>query len=246
MLKELSNPYRRAPSVPLRFPHYQDRNHQVIRANAVITHAIRRYPPVAKNLSSDARPLRIPLRFLLRVIPNDPDRRAFFASTKALAKNLGARVTHPRWTSYGALEVDVFAPSLQDFGLFTSVMEPLAKVEFTRNLDEPPRFQPKEKIIEEAVGYFNAERYWECHEALEGVWRAAKGKEKLLVQGIILVCAAMVHEQRGENDIALGIFRRALPQISWKEQSYCGIDIRQLRKRMEVSIARGALSPFRI
>ncbi|MDA4117917.1 MAG: DUF309 domain-containing protein [Thaumarchaeota archaeon] len=180
------------------------------------------------------------------MIPKEHDKQAFFASSKALAKNLGARVTHPRWTSYGALEIDVFTPSVQDFELFTSVVEPLAEVEFTRNLDEPPRFQTKEKIIEEAVGYFNSERYWECHEVLEGVWRPAKGKEKPLVQAIILICAAQVHEQRGETDVALSIYRRALPQISWEEKSYYGIDIPRLRKKVEDAIEKGAVSPVRI
>ena len=186
------------------------------------------------------------MRFLLRGIPKELDRQAFFSSVKALAKNLGARVTHPRWTSYGALEVDVFTPTVQDFELFTSVVEPLAKIEFTRNLDESPRFQTKEKIIEEAVGYFNSERYWECHETLEGVWRPAKGKEKLLVQAIILVCAAQVHEQRGESDVALSIYRRASPQISWEEKSYYVIDVPRLRKQVEASIAKGVVLPFRI
>jgi hypothetical protein len=186
------------------------------------------------------------LRFLLRAIPNEPGRQGFLGSVKSLAKNLGARVTHPRWTSYGALEIDVFTPTAQDFELFTSVVEPLAKIEFTRNLDKPPRFQTKEKIIEEAVGYFNSERYWECHETLEGVWRPAKGKEKLLVQAIILVCAAQVHEQRGEGDVALGIYRRALPQISWEEKSYYGIDVPRLRKQVEASIAKGVVLPLKI
>ena len=186
------------------------------------------------------------MRFLLRAVPKAPDRQAFLDSAKALAKDLGARVTHPRWTSYGALEVDVFSPSLQDFDLFTSVLEPLAKVEFSRNLDEPPKFQTKEKVIEEAVRYFNAERYWECHETLEGVWRPAKGEERLLVQGMILICAAMVHEQRGESDVALSIYRRALPQIAWKEKAYFGIDVSRLRKKLEGCIAKGTFPPFRI
>jgi uncharacterized protein len=189
---------------------------------------------------------QVPLRFLIRMIPNELDRQGFFAAVKGLAKNLGARVTHPRWTSYGGLEVDVFVPSAQDFELFASVVEPLAKVEFTKNLDQAPLFQSKEKIIEEAVGYFNAERYWECHETLEGVWRPAKGEEKKLVQAIILVCAALVHEQRGERDVALGIYKRALPQIVWEEKTYHGIDIAGFRKNVERSLAKGEASPFKV
>jgi hypothetical protein len=185
-------------------------------------------------------------RFLLRVVPNEPDRQRFLSSLKSLGGSLGASVKHPRWTSYGALEIDVFAPSVQDFQLFVATLEPLSKIEFTKNLDDVPPFKPKDEVLEEAKGYFNAERYWECHETLESVWRPAKGDEKSLVQGIILVCAALVHEQRGERDVALGIYRRALPQIAWSGRTYQGIDIPRLRRNVESSLAKGELPPFKI
>ncbi len=186
------------------------------------------------------------LRFLLGVLPNESDRSGFLASLKAIGHSLGAGVKHPRWTSYGGLEVDVFTPALQDFQLFVAALEPLAKIEFTKNLDEAPPFKPKEEVLDEAKGYFNSERYWECHETLESVWRPAKGEEKSLVQAIILVCAALVHEQRGERDVALGIYRRALPQIVWSERSYQGVDVPRLRRNVARSLERGELPPFKI
>ena len=185
-------------------------------------------------------------RFLVRVVPGDDDRRRSLRSIEAIGGTIGASVKHPRWTSYGALEVDVFTPSVQDFETFVAAVEPLSKVEFTRSLDEPPRFQPNEEIVEEAVRYFNSERYWECHETLEALWRPSKGEERSLVQGIILVCAALVHEQRGERDVALGIYRRALPQLEWREREYHGVDISRLRRNVERSLAKGEPSPFKI
>jgi len=186
------------------------------------------------------------LRFLVRLLPGEPDRHAFLLSVKGIAKALGARVTHPRWTSYGALEIDVFDPSVGDLQLFVASLEPLARAEFTKNLDEASAFKAKEEILEEARGYFNSERYWECHEVLESVWRPAKGEEKSLVQAIILVCAALVHEQMGEREVALGIYRRALPQIAWREREYHAIDVPRLRREVERSLDRGELPPFRI
>jgi hypothetical protein len=153
-------------------------------------------------------------RFLLPVIPNEPDSQGLLASLTAIGGSLGASVKLPRWTSYGALEL-------------------LSKVEFAKNLDEAPPFKPEEEFLEETVGYFNSERYWECHETLESVWRPAKGDEKSLVQGIILVCAALVHEQRREPSVALGIYRHALPPISWQERRYYSIDIPSLRGNVE-------------
>ena len=185
-------------------------------------------------------------RFLLRTIPKEPDRQSFLGSMKAIGGSLGASVKHPRWTSYGALEVDVFTASAQDFQVFLAAIEPLSKVEIFKNLDEVPPFKPKKEILKEAIGLFNSERYWECHETLESVWRPAKGEEKKLVQAIILVCAALVHEQRGERDVALGIYRRALPLIAWDERRYHGIDVPDLRRNVERSLETGVLSPFRV
>ena len=180
------------------------------------------------------------------MLPNEPDRGSFLASVKTIGHSLGASVKHPRWTSYGALEVDVFVPSAEDFQLLLAALEPLAKAEFTKNLDEAPPFKEKEEVLEEARGYFNTERYWECHETLESVWRPAKGEEKSLVQAVILVCAALVHEQRGERDVALGIYKRALPQIKWQERAYHGIDVPRLRRNVERSLEKGELPPFKI
>jgi len=185
-------------------------------------------------------------RSLIRLVPDEGARAAFLAAIKSIGGSLGVAVKHPRWTSYGALEVDVFTPSVQDFDFFVATLEPLAKVEFTKNLDEVPPFKPKAEVLAEAVRYFNSERYWECHETLESVWRPAKGEEKRLVQGVILVCAALVHEQRGEREVALGIYRRALPQISWPERRYYGIDVPGLRKNVERSLAEGELLPFKV
>lgn len=185
-------------------------------------------------------------RFLFRVVPHDTDRQEFLRSIKALGNNLGATVKHPRWTSYGALELDAFTPTEQDFEVFVAALEPLSKVEFTKSLDAAPTFRTKEKVIEEGVGYFNSERYWEAHETLENIWRPAEGDEKKLLQAVILVSAALVHEQRGERDVALQIYRRALPQIAWPERNYHGVDIPRLRKHIEDSIAKGEVSPFKI
>ena len=43
--------------------------------------------------------------------------------------------------------------------------------------------------------------FGECHEALEGAWKQSIGDEKELIQGLILVAAALVHYQKDENAI---------------------------------------------
>src|SRR5260370_12033685 len=110
-----------------------------MRSSPTCSHAVpRSQKPIFRWLSEGATLKR--LRFLLRAVPNDADRQRFFNSLKSIGGSLGASLKHPRWTSYGALEVDAFTPSTQDFELLVAAIEPIADIEFTKNLDEPPAF----------------------------------------------------------------------------------------------------------
>jgi hypothetical protein len=87
------------------------------------------------------------------------------------------------------------------------------------------RHMEKDKAIKRAVQLFNDERYWEAHEALEYVWKNAKGIEKEILNGIILVAAAFVHDQKDEPDICVSILRRAVKKLNAVRGSYHEIDI---------------------
>jgi len=90
----------------------------------------------------------------------------------------------------------------------------------------------KENAIEYAKSLFNDERYWECHEALEGVWKKEVGDEKNLLQGIILTCAAFVHSQKDEDDICLSILGRAMEKLQSVTGIYYGIDMDRFKKQV--------------
>jgi hypothetical protein len=93
---------------------------------------------------------------------------------------------------------------------------------------------------------FNSERYWECHEVLEGLWRQKKGEEKRLLQGMILVCAAFVHHQKGEEDVALGVMRRAADQLEYSSESYGGFDVLGMKRNVQDLLKARRLSVFRV
>jgi len=186
------------------------------------------------------------MRFLVRLVPLGWERLPFLSAVRSVAANLGARAVNPKWTSYGALEMDVFAPSRQDFQVVLAALEPLGRVEFTTDLQAPPRFLPRDDAIREAVSLFDAERFWEAHEVLESQWRASEGDEKRLLQGLILVCAAFVHHQKGEEEVALGIVRRALPLLVWEGDLYHRIDVSALRERLSREPGIGSLSLFEV
>ena len=104
----------------------------------------------------------------------------------------------------------------------------------------------KEKAISEGVDYFNNERFWECHEILEGVWKNCDGYEKFLVQGLILVAAGLVHYQKDEDTICISIFNRALEKLENSNGEYYNIDIDKIKKTITEMINSKDVSSFLI
>jgi predicted metal-dependent hydrolase len=104
----------------------------------------------------------------------------------------------------------------------------------------------KEEAVEKGRDYFNDERFWECHETLEGVWKKSYKEEKDLVQGIILVAAAFVHYQKNENEICLSILRRAIEKIGNASGKYHKIDVDVLRNKVLEIIHSGTIKTFTI
>ncbi|MFM8658774.1 MAG: DUF309 domain-containing protein [Candidatus Nitrosotenuis sp.] len=90
----------------------------------------------------------------------------------------------------------------------------------------------KDEGVQKGISYFNDERFWEAHEVLEGVWKKSYEGEKELVQGIILIAAALVHFQKAENLICLSILKRAEEKLSRSGGMYHDIDVDQMRKKL--------------
>jgi len=149
-----------------------------------------------------------------------------------VVKQFGGDVGNLRVSSY-AIELDVLLESksnLQDTvqGLEAS----LGRLLTLRELDTPVTQLDVNEEIRNGVELFNSERYWESHEALEYAWRKASGSEKEVLQGVILVAAALVHLQKDEREVALSVMQRALEKLSGKESVYFEMDIEDLRNEL--------------
>ncbi len=103
---------------------------------------------------------------------------------------------------------------------------------------------PKDTAMAQGIEYFNGERFWECHESLEGVWKECYEGEKDLVQGVILVAAGLVHYQKNRDDICLSIFGRAQRKLSTCTGMYYDIDVDSLRDRLDHMMRTGTISTF--
>jgi len=90
----------------------------------------------------------------------------------------------------------------------------------------------KSQLIKDGIFYFNNERFWESHESLEGAWKQSTSDEKELIQGLILVAAALVHYQKYENTICLSVLGRALKKLHNKSGEYYQINIDKVKQKI--------------
>lgn len=123
-------------------------------------------------------------------------------------------------------------------------MKPIGELDHAKHVVEEEI--PKEDAIQDGISYFNNERFWECHEVLEGVWKKCYEGEKDLVQGIILVAAALVHFQKNEDDICISILNRALNKLANSSGKYYNIDVDILRSKVNQIITSRQIFTFSI
>jgi hypothetical protein len=126
------------------------------------------------------------------------------------------------------IEFDV-ASEKADLEPLVERLSPIGEIDNVRHVVE--EHIEKDKGIQDGIFYFNNERFWECHEAFEGVWNQCYGREKELVQGIILVAVAFAHEQENEESIGIGMLRRALEKLGTSPSMYYSIDVDRIRKK---------------
>ena len=125
------------------------------------------------------------------------------------------------------IEFDVAAEKV-DLDPLVEKLSPIGEIDNVRHVVE--EHLDKDKGLEDGIFYFNNERFWECHEAFEGVWNQCYGREKELVQGIILVAVAFAHEQENEERIGIGMLKRALDKLGTSPSMYHSIDVDRIRK----------------
>jgi predicted metal-dependent hydrolase len=75
----------------------------------------------------------------------------------------------------------------------------------------------------EGIELFNRAAFFEAHEALEDVWRAAPEAEKRFLQGLIQVAVALYHHGNGNSLGARSVLRRAWRNLSRYPEGHGGI-----------------------
>jgi uncharacterized protein len=93
---------------------------------------------------------------------------------------------------------------------------------------------------------FNRGEFFDAHEVLEDVWRAAPPAEKKFLQGLIQVAVGLHHHSRGNVVGARSLLARAHRNLSAYPAHHGGIDLAGLRAQVEQWVAAledGRLAP---
>ncbi len=172
-------------------------------------------------------------RYLIR-IANSPahkpsDQANLLAQARVLADPIEGKVINLR-VSPVAMEFDLFCSPAADTASFRDVFKSLGPMITCKRLDLPPGLIPAQKIVDEARQLFNEQRFWEVHEVLEGLWKEIKSSEKQLVQGLILIAAALVHAQKDEESVMWKMIADAFGRLEGQPDQYYGWNIRTFRE----------------
>lgn len=180
------------------------------------------------------------MRFLIRLSNlrgfTPKDRKALTTAAYESVREMGADIGNLR-VSPSAIEFDLLTDSKE-------VMErALARLEgefgqaiTVRELDIPAPASSPLSAIRDGLALFNEERYWESHESLELAWRTSTGEDREILQGIILLAASLVHLQKGEEEIAISVMKRASAKLP-EDGVLFNIDLAELKRRVSSVLA---------
>ncbi len=98
----------------------------------------------------------------------------------------------------------------------------------------------------EGIRLFNHGEFFDAHEVLEDVWRAAPETEKRFLQGLIQVAVALHHHSKGNLIGARSLMGRAAKNLSVYPEQFGGIQLGPLRQSLTLwqeACAEGAVAP---
>lgn len=140
-----------------------------------------------------------------------------------------------------------FDTSLSDDTNVIKIIERLEAISPVGSYDHIiERYIDKQESITRAIQLFNDEKYWQAHEALEYVWKNSTGVEKNILNGLILVAAAFVHDEKDESDVCLSILQRARKKLDGASVMYYGMDVKRIADRISEMVNSGKIDRFTI
>lgn len=91
---------------------------------------------------------------------------------------------------------------------------------------------PRDPFLE-GLNLFNATHFFEAHEVLEDVWRAAPEPERKFFQGLIQVAVALHHYSTGNRIGCRSLLERARRNLTPYPAGHRGVDLDSLRHQVD-------------
>ena len=86
----------------------------------------------------------------------------------------------------------------------------------------------------EGLDLFERGEHFEAHERFEAIWRSNRPEPRDLIQGLVLVAAALHHfHVRRRPDVALRVLRRGTRRLASLAPHCCGLDLAALLDALE-------------
>lgn len=143
------------------------------------------------------------------------------------------------------IELDLSIEKKENIDKILKLLKKISSIKEIIEVKE--RHLSKEEAITRAIVFFNDEKYWWSHEALEMVWKEASGHEKQLLNGLILICAALVHFQKNENNICFSILERSMVKfLNVKDSNYYAINIDKIKILIRQILENKKILKFKI
>lgn len=113
-----------------------------------------------------------------------------------------------------------------------------------RRLESMSQLRPMKEAFKEGIRLFNAQKYFEAHEALEAVWLKAEGEEKVFLHGLIQIAAAFHHYARGNPAGFRSLLEKGWRRLETFGDVKDGLNLAGLRQQLQPwqSFQRGASS----
>ncbi len=87
--------------------------------------------------------------------------------------------------------------------------------------------------LQRGIALFNAGLFFECHELLEGLWKATSGPDKAFYHGVVQVAAAFYHYEKHNHHGAVTLLTKGRQKLASYPLSYLGVDVAAFRQSLE-------------
>jgi len=190
------------------------------------------------------------MRFLVRLSKEreyaPADRHRLTSLAYEAVQSLDGDIGNLRISS-SAVELDLLIDSKANLDKAVQALsEKIGSLLTIRELDVPTATMEDREAVKLGLDLFNEERYWESHEALEAAWRRSSGSEKEILQGIILLAAALVHLQKAEEGITISVMQRAYEKLEKYHDERFGVNLAALKEKVRAMISTGQPAFFKI